>query len=515
MPKYIITTGDISDFDGFLTFPIYLKAAIANGIDNIVFIMNYPAYFRFETPPNDDYTNKGMKIDKIQYNDYLKGEDNLGYNYSYKDVYNFYQSFFNGINIRQADELQHAMEYMAYLMCYKIWESIGGFDSRVNFIFVNGGVNDLNPFSLGFIKNEFMVYKDTLNFKYIISAYVNLREVENKDTNFKYYKDSISFFETIKETYDIYIDMNGSFAFFDKDVNKLFYDKSIFNCIKVLSIMGGVYNNQLLTTLSLPFINRFTSATMNQFYAPYKTYLFLSGLFEMNKITKILTVSNNYINTKFAWEGKDKYDNFKQYLKDSKILHTDDENIFNKLCYAYYDKESKYKPFDIVSAYALVLEFTTILKIYEQTRLLYSPKYAISIIDKSTREQKETYINYVLENMCKNKDIINDYDDCNYKFNYYITNPQTYTNITNVLNMFFILYMLFINGFDETEKTKEAKEAKEKFKNLLINMYINLYKNSDTYNINNLFYLFDIYDVDDITQDDIRTYMNSSLVPPL
>ena len=39
--KIIITTGDISDFDGFLALSLYKNS----GADIVAFIMNYPAYF--------------------------------------------------------------------------------------------------------------------------------------------------------------------------------------------------------------------------------------------------------------------------------------------------------------------------------------------------------------------------------------------------------------------------------------------------------------------------------------
>ena len=41
--KYIITTGDVTDFDGFLTLPLYKMAAAKHNCD-VIFIMNYPAY---------------------------------------------------------------------------------------------------------------------------------------------------------------------------------------------------------------------------------------------------------------------------------------------------------------------------------------------------------------------------------------------------------------------------------------------------------------------------------------
>jgi hypothetical protein len=52
MPKgVIITTGDCSDYDGFTCLPLYKKAAAAKGLD-VVFVMNYPAFFQFESNEN-------------------------------------------------------------------------------------------------------------------------------------------------------------------------------------------------------------------------------------------------------------------------------------------------------------------------------------------------------------------------------------------------------------------------------------------------------------------------------
>lgn len=40
----IITTGDASDFDGFMALPLYYKAACKHNCD-VAFIMNFPAYY--------------------------------------------------------------------------------------------------------------------------------------------------------------------------------------------------------------------------------------------------------------------------------------------------------------------------------------------------------------------------------------------------------------------------------------------------------------------------------------
>lgn len=64
MSKLIITTGDISDIDGFICLADYVKNTDAD----ILFIMNYPAYFNY------DYDKKDS--DNIHY----------GFNYGLKEL---------------------------------------------------------------------------------------------------------------------------------------------------------------------------------------------------------------------------------------------------------------------------------------------------------------------------------------------------------------------------------------------------------------------------------------------
>ncbi len=205
LKKYIITTGDISDFDGFLTFPMYKKIAIEKGFDAVVFIMNYPAYFNYKQALGsfiniDDFKADYNTIeDKINFG---RNYDNLGYNYSYIDFYYYHFTFFESIGITP-ENLKGSMYQLAYKMCYYIWKSIEG---NMNFIFIDGGINELNPFAIHILKNE-------------ISVYYNVLKELDDVTDEMITKQSLeSFIENLTENDEIYMDMNGSFAFYNNEI---------------------------------------------------------------------------------------------------------------------------------------------------------------------------------------------------------------------------------------------------------------------------------------------------------
>ena len=71
--KLIITSGDCSDFDGFLALPFYYKAAIKKNCD-ILFMMTYPQYLADSAGDGDALADG---------EDPYKQEAGLGYNYSF------------------------------------------------------------------------------------------------------------------------------------------------------------------------------------------------------------------------------------------------------------------------------------------------------------------------------------------------------------------------------------------------------------------------------------------------
>ena len=99
LPKgYIITTGDISDFDGFLALPLYYQKAAQDGLD-VVFVMNYPAYFRKEYNVDDHVVEPSA--DDMSKNAFKRAELGLGYTYGH--------AAFQAQNPDIADYRKHAL----------------------------------------------------------------------------------------------------------------------------------------------------------------------------------------------------------------------------------------------------------------------------------------------------------------------------------------------------------------------------------------------------------------------
>ena len=152
--NYIVTTGDISDFDGFLALPIYKKKAAEMVNTAVVFIMNYPAYFGVpKTNSNINGKSHGNTITNLknktteEIQSYKRLYQGKGYGYSAEKLFEF-QGKTNG-------STKEEMKNLALRMCTDIWNSISG---DVKLFFVDGGVNEINPFSIDTIKNEFNVY---------------------------------------------------------------------------------------------------------------------------------------------------------------------------------------------------------------------------------------------------------------------------------------------------------------------------------------------------------------------
>jgi hypothetical protein len=473
MKKYIITTGDISDFDGFLTFPMYKKIAIKEEFDAVVFIMNYPAYFKFEDRIgtfmnekefNDQYPNKD---DKNQFGIDLPYK---GYKYSYKDFFYYHYNFFTKIGIIRPDNsLINGMKELAFNMCKNIWKSIEG---NMDLIFIDGGINEINPGSLDFIKNEFKLYYRIINTTYAVPY------------QYIHYYDLIDFFNNINIDDEIYMDMNGSFAFCNNVNFKSIMTINKFKSIKALSIMGGVYNNTLVQTLSLPFLNRLTSATMNQLYAPKATNWFLNNLVQYNKSCKIFIVSNNYINDVFSWSNKE---DFIKYINECKLLN--DEDIYMNLFFAYYNDQSKFKPFDIVSAFVLIKailnETSYIETINNYKNLLYNHNYGICIIDKTQNTEKDIFLSSFCSQLTP--EIYENIQYCEKIYNSIASKIITYV---------YNLYIYYINGISIHDKQKENDR--------------NFHKHLITeFNFTD-FLLLDVYDIDNVTREDIKNFMLST-----
>ena len=134
----IISTGDVSDVDGFYALAEYAKS----GAD-CLFIMNYPAYVDVKTPAPMKNGESGLLA------------SGLGYQYPAQDLLTKntppVSAFANG------DDAHKKLTNFAYSMAKYVWEEA---KPRGELFFEIGGTNSVNPFSAKAIKIEPKVYGD-------------------------------------------------------------------------------------------------------------------------------------------------------------------------------------------------------------------------------------------------------------------------------------------------------------------------------------------------------------------
>jgi hypothetical protein len=419
--KLIITTGDISDADGFLALAEYSLNTNAD----ILFIMNYPAFLRFNIEAENTETDyyKGFNYGLGKFLEKMKNDDTEYYNLLFlDDVSN---------NTNKKYFIYWLSKITAYF-CLKIFteikEKATPENKKGNLYFMIGGINKYNPFNHTIIKNEFMVYKELIlssdnakindEIKKILGGLIiddikNISLLESLSqsiiiNNNKYTYDLISNniknINVVIEYNEIYIDGNGSISFYNnKNNNKLFSDtltSSEINKIKGFYVMGGVLGDVEPYTASIipTVIHRPSLATMNQYYSPEEFYNFINFLFsnENNENKKLIFVSNNSI---FA---DDNLISNLNYLLIKSIL-------LNSLCNCYYDKSKGVKkPFDLMTAKILIrdlhndISLTTEITQENISSLIYSREYGITLLySKKIKSSK------LLSSAFYNKDPIN------------------------------------------------------------------------------------------------------------
>lgn len=397
--KVIITTGDISDVDGWYALAEYAKTDA-----DVIFIMNYPAYLS-NTPPIFDNCISNLSQELKE-----KAELGLGFNYTQEEYLKFYNekilidgkvtidtkpnpcivpenqyNTYKQIVSQFDNNLFKAFTYIGAYMSAKVFKeakSKSNLNSnKGNLYFAIGGINLINPFSKNSLKNEVLVYADLLKdlipqqFKnaigksvlknYNIFTELNsiLNSVNNTTINlfrFNYDNTYVNYTKVINlneilNTKEIFVDMNGSAAFWNNSWETILRAQNI----KGFHIMGGVLGDLEPWTVG-PFkdtIRRLPSATMNQLYHPQKTVEMIK--FMLEKKVPIFTIPNNSILT-----DNQVLDHFK------KLFKSEDKDYLFQLANAYYG--SSYgppkKPFDYIVAKSLVKQMTDTTIINNDTK---------------------------------------------------------------------------------------------------------------------------------------------------
>ena len=299
-PKgYIITTGDSSDYDGFTSLPLYKKIAAKKGYD-VVFIMNYPAFFQY---PDGDVTipinadaatykrssHGGYEYGATEF--YQMAEERLGtvgtpnnptpylpmLAGSWMDIYARLAKVldkkgkkdepFTRSNLAQMRIVE--MTFTAFSLARSIWNNCN-VDSAIrvpNLIFCIGGINTFNGFGIANHKEEIYVYKD------IVEPMSTLAHVKRFVTRMND-STSLSFRSFMKRlgTKEMYIDMNGSMAFYESGMFKK-------QNVKAVAIMGGMPQGTPCELSTIPpFLSRPKCTSFNQLYHPVGTLAFIKDM---------------------------------------------------------------------------------------------------------------------------------------------------------------------------------------------------------------------------------------------
>lgn len=396
LKNLIITTGDISDVDGFIALAEYAKTG-----SDVLFIMNYPAYLYY---PDDD-TQKDKEYD----NKYS------GFTYGFKTFFEYQQEQYrtnktDEKNIKENDFLkifgidydneykyQYKLNYIKALtvlaanMCLKVFSQAKM--PKGTLYFMIGGINNKNPFNYKFVKNEINVYKscfdtiklDIIDYKKIDDCFQF--DIYNDKYQLDYNKDYQIF--TLKElrlpppkkaiynktNYEnFYIDKNGSAAFF----NEKQFDKIVQkDKIRGFYIMGGVLADvEPYTANIIPNrVHRPSFATMNQLYHSYNTKL----LFDYLKTVPFYVVPNHTI----------LIDN--NLLENTNIFGGNTTNFLYKIAYEYYvNKKNAKKPFDYITALLLIKDLTGNLdKDFTESYIYYDNYFGGTIIAKENNLEKD------------------------------------------------------------------------------------------------------------------------------
>lgn len=262
--KLIITTGDTSDADGFISVALYAKT----GAD-LLFIINIP--YPYSELQNDETLQEKIE-EKEGYNKASdKPTDPDSKTSFYKDFKNPY-----GLGYKYKRYNDEAKKHVQLCINFvsKIW-SENNAKGALNFLYSHSDgkyfYNTINPFSGNTLSNDIEVYK-----------YTTTKNTENHMN---------CTLESIVSNKDIYMDMNGSCAFYNYVSD---FDKLVFtDRFKGLYVMGGIDGLVMPDTLNHPFMNRIHIATMNQVYAPKAAgNIFVKAA----KIAPVKFVTNNEVN---------------------------------------------------------------------------------------------------------------------------------------------------------------------------------------------------------------------------
>ena len=399
----IVLSGDISDVDGF-----YGLAKYAQMDADVLFIMNYPAYLNMKDtgcPASPHYKEIMEGVTKL--------DPGKGYQYGTNDVitatllnhasnpsFSKYTELLDNYSAAKAPYFS-ALTDLALFMAKRVWEEVEN-PRKGTLSFAVGGFNSINPFHVSAVKNELFVYAATARDNGFDSAAKLLSPVEGcvYDMHGGPVLDPVD-----DPHYDkIYLDFSGSMAFFNPDwYQKLTRSK---NHLTACFVMGGVFTDA--PALTMPAIacmlNRFSCATMNQFYHPENASRFFQFLKDFQIST--FTVCNNVIPDlkTFDNDKKPTNDGWLGFLTGNNLLGP----FLKKLATVYYNSPygGPHKAFDYYTALALSTHARGDDVRGTQKQLVFNPVYAATLVGPGEGVTLQTAVQQYAGNINLTKDAL-------------------------------------------------------------------------------------------------------------
>jgi hypothetical protein len=274
--KLIITTGDASDADGFLSLAMYAQ----NGTADVMYIMTLPACYDTEQRKKGELTASAIN-ESTGLNDvtdprkrFLLMLDSSGVSMN---------EYGKGYNYRGDHDPDDIVD-MCKTITRRIWDTElpEGSEAQLFFVSEHGGskfYNEINGFAAGFLLDELKTYAI---FNPKSEAYIAPQDGGANDM------------PSFGDYSEIYMDMNGSVPFMTTGFGSVIENVLSLPSFKGLFVMGGVDASRAApSTLLFAGLNRFPLSTMNQFYAPKAT----EKLFALMKDLPMWFVSNDEVNT--------------------------------------------------------------------------------------------------------------------------------------------------------------------------------------------------------------------------
>lgn len=391
----IISTGDVSDVDGFFALAEYAKTGAT-----VLFIMNYPHYLGVQTEVNGiNPFGLGYTYDQKTY--LSESEKELKKSKCDLHAYNAIKRQY-----KQPFDMHTALTDTAMHMAKTVWFQSNGDPSK--FVFCVGGVNSMNPFSAPKLKNELFVYASAVrDMKFSSNRSTRYEEHSIFDSDFTEIHSGVGAFVGSFEK--VYMDFNGSMAFYDDFWGKILAKSATDKKLKAVVMMGGVFTDTTPMTMpAMPgVLNRLSCATMNQLYHPDRTGRFFQML-NANKIA-VITVANNDvgdITTYIPPKKETKTDaGWQDFLQSngltSRFLHT--------IASAYYNAtySPPRKPFDYYTALVmqriLCMETTS----YTNKTMHFNSVFGATLISKGGVSSHDAMHQYTRQI----DTVINDADD--------------------------------------------------------------------------------------------------------